>query len=66
MGVFAHVTSYFSSPSDKPYVAFLKQLADSGKGIDAIVANVIGLAIGSSVNYAQGMLLNCTARHEKY
>lgn len=61
----ATVASYFNAPPDKPYVAFLRKLAESGKGINAVIANVIGLAIGSSVNYAQGMSLDCTARYEK-
>lgn len=55
VGLVAHVASYFYTPPEKPYVAFLRKLAESGKGLDAVVANVIGLAIGSSVNYAQGM-----------
>ncbi|EIM82504.1 heme peroxidase [Stereum hirsutum FP-91666 SS1] len=53
VSVVATVASYFNAPPDKPYVAFLRKLAESGKGINAVIANVIGLAIGSSVNYAQ-------------
>jgi linoleate 10R-lipoxygenase len=39
----------------KPCDEFLARLAASGKPIDELVATVLGLAIGSGVNYAQGM-----------
>ncbi|KAF9258714.1 heme peroxidase [Marasmius fiardii PR-910] len=38
---------------DQPYAPFLRRLAETGRPINELVANVIGLAIGSSVNYAQ-------------
>lgn len=40
----------------KPYHEFLSRLKASGRDTKAIVAEVIGLAIGSSMIYAQGVV----------
>lgn len=39
-------------PADKPYHAFLGKLAESGRPIEELVSQVIGLMVGSSMNYA--------------
>ena len=39
---------------NKPCYPFLRRLAETGRPINEIVAMVVGLAVGSSVNYAQG------------
>ena len=40
-------------PVKKPYHTFLGKLAESGRPTRELVAEVVGLAVGSSVNYAQ-------------
>ncbi|KAF9257706.1 heme peroxidase [Marasmius fiardii PR-910] len=39
--------------TSQPYKPFLQRLAQTGRPINELVANVVGLAVGSSVNYAQ-------------
>ena len=53
-GFFAHVASALWPQGDQPYYPFLSKLAAAGRPLDALVATVVGLAVGSSVNYAQG------------
>ena len=53
-GFIAHVASALCPQEEKPYYKFLSKLADGGRPLNAVVANVVGLAVGSSVNYAQG------------
>ncbi|KAF9257871.1 heme peroxidase [Marasmius fiardii PR-910] len=58
LGVISTVTStvagLLQGEDDRPHAPFLQRLAETGRPINELVANVIGLAIGSSVNYAQG------------
>lgn len=42
-------------PNHEEYTDFLSRLASSGRPTRELVANVIGLAVGSSVNYAQSV-----------
>ncbi|KAF8879290.1 heme peroxidase [Infundibulicybe gibba] len=44
-----------SAPSavTEPYFPFLSKLAETGRPLNELVATVVGLAVGSSVNYAQ-------------
>ncbi|KAG7090385.1 hypothetical protein E1B28_009504 [Marasmius oreades] len=39
--------------SSRPCAPFLQKLADTGRPVNELVATVVGLAVGSSVNYAQ-------------
>lgn len=50
-----HVNGAIWPPSNKPYYPFLSKLADTGRPVNELVATVVGLAIGSSVNYCQGV-----------
>lgn len=50
----SRVTSYLWPATEKPYYPFLSKLSDTGRPVNELVANVISLAVGSSVNYAQG------------
>ncbi|KAJ8693858.1 hypothetical protein PTI98_008811 [Pleurotus ostreatus] len=50
----AGAKSYIWPESDKPWYPFLSDLASTGRSLDALVGNIIGLAVGSSVNFAQG------------
>jgi hypothetical protein len=50
----AHVASTLWPQEKKPYYPFLSKLADTGRPLNELVAMVLGLAIGSSVDYAQG------------
>ena len=54
VGLFARVSSYIWPAVEKPYYPFLSKLADTGRPLNELVATVVGLAVGSSVNYAQG------------
>ncbi|TFK58570.1 heme peroxidase, partial [Pluteus cervinus] len=53
-GVVAQVASYLWPAETKPCYPFLSKLSDTGRPINQLVAMVVGLAVGSSVNYAQG------------
>jgi linoleate 10R-lipoxygenase len=53
-GFIAHVASALFPQVDKPCYPFLSKLAAAGRPLNALVATVVGLAVGSSVNYAQG------------
>ncbi|KAF8516240.1 heme peroxidase [Gautieria morchelliformis] len=48
-----NVNSVIWPPSQKPYYPFLSKLSDTGRPLNELVATVVGLAIGSSVNYSQ-------------
>ncbi|KAF9458998.1 heme peroxidase [Collybia nuda] len=52
-GVISKINSIFWPASNKPYFPFLSRLAESGRPINELVATVVGLAIGASVNFAQ-------------
>lgn len=52
-GIAAKVGSFFWSLDKKPCYPFLSKLAESGRPLDALVGNVLGVAVGASVNYAQ-------------
>ncbi|KAI0081382.1 heme peroxidase [Panus rudis PR-1116 ss-1] len=54
-GIFNAVTSLFRATDEKLCYPFLRKLADTGRPMDELVAQVIGLAVGSSVNYAQAV-----------
>ena len=49
-----NVTSFLWPPTKKPWYSFFKRLAESGSSTDAIVGNVLGVAVGASVNHAHG------------
>ncbi|KAJ3844035.1 heme peroxidase [Lentinula raphanica] len=53
LNVVSRVTSYLWPATEKPYYPFLSKLSDTGRPVNELVANVISLAVGSSVNYAQ-------------
>lgn len=53
-GLFNAVSSIFW-PNHKPCHSFLAKLAQSGRPTRELIAEVIGLAVGSSVNYAQAV-----------
>ncbi|KAF5365312.1 hypothetical protein D9758_005455 [Tetrapyrgos nigripes] len=54
LGAVSAVTSTVAGIfSNQPYAPFLQRLASTGRPINELVANVVGLAVGSSVNYAQ-------------
>ncbi|KAJ3993518.1 heme peroxidase [Lentinula boryana] len=53
IGVASRVRSYFWPATAKPYYPFLSRLSDTGRPVNELVANVVSLAVGSSVNYAQ-------------
>ncbi|KAJ4490906.1 heme peroxidase [Lentinula aciculospora] len=51
--VASRVKNYFWPSTEKPYYPFLSRLSDTGRPLNELVANVVSLAIGSSVNYAE-------------
>jgi len=53
LGFISNVSKYFWPPTDKPCYEFLSKLSDTGRPLNELVATVVGLAVGSSVNYAQ-------------
>ncbi|CAL1708758.1 unnamed protein product [Somion occarium] len=50
--IFNAVSSLIWRPEDKQCYSFLRKLADTGRPTKELVAQVIGLAVGSSVNYS--------------
>jgi len=53
MGIVSKVSSYIWPPTAKPWYPFLSKLAETGRPVNELTAMVVGLAVGSSVNYAQ-------------
>ncbi|KAL0577268.1 hypothetical protein V5O48_004725 [Marasmius crinis-equi] len=54
LGIVSTVTSTVEGVVlNKPCGPFLKRLAETGRPVNELVATVVGLAVGSSVNYAQ-------------
>lgn len=53
-GIFSKVSSLFWPGDEKLCYPFLAKLAASGRPMRELVAQVVGLAVGSSVNYSQG------------
>jgi linoleate 10R-lipoxygenase len=49
----SRVSGFFWPQANKPYYPFLSKLSDTGRPLNELVATVVGLAVGSSVNYAQ-------------
>ena len=52
----SRVSGFFWPQEHKSYYPFLSKLSDTGRPVDELVAMVVGLAVGSSVNEAQGNL----------
>lgn len=48
----AAVASFIWPPANKLWNPFFKQLAKFGRSPDAIIGNVLGVAVGASVNHA--------------
>jgi hypothetical protein len=48
----AAATSFFWPPTDKPWYPFLSDIAKLGRPLDEVIGNIVGLAVGASVNYA--------------
>jgi linoleate 10R-lipoxygenase len=53
VGIAARVRSFFRPPQDRPCYPFLSKLAETGRPLDQLVGNILGVAVGASVNYAQ-------------
>ncbi|KAL0061354.1 hypothetical protein AAF712_011812 [Marasmius tenuissimus] len=55
LGIASSVASTIDSvtATAKPCAPFLKKLAETGRPVNEVIATVVGLAVGSSVNYAQ-------------
>jgi hypothetical protein len=45
------ISSYFWPPTDKLWYPFLSRLAASGRPIDEIIGEILGVAVGASVNH---------------
>ena len=58
-------TMIFGTTDPDPSHEFLSRLVASGRPIKELAAQVIGLAVGSSVNYAQGQSL-CPSRVHRF
>ncbi|KAG6852246.1 hypothetical protein C0991_001607, partial [Blastosporella zonata] len=52
--VVSAVTSLIWSPKNQPWFPFLSRLAATGRPLDAILGNILGVAVGASVNWAHG------------
>ena len=50
--VVSRVSSYIWPPSKKPCYPFLSVLTATGRPIDELVGNIIGITVGASVNFA--------------
>ncbi|GJJ13725.1 hypothetical protein Clacol_007981 [Clathrus columnatus] len=56
VGAFEGIASgVIHSFNPKPYAAYLSKLATTKRPMNVLIAQVIGLAVGSSVNYAQAV-----------
>ncbi|KAJ7785469.1 heme peroxidase [Mycena olivaceomarginata] len=52
-GFIAKCSNFLWPSSDKPCYPFLSKLSETGRPVNELTATVVGLAVGSSVNYAQ-------------
>ncbi|KAH7928581.1 heme peroxidase [Leucogyrophana mollusca] len=50
------VGSYIWPPDDSPWFEFISRLASTGRPVNQLVANIVGLAVGSSVNHAHAAI----------
>ncbi|KAF8066489.1 heme peroxidase [Lyophyllum atratum] len=46
-------SSFFWPPNDKPCYPFLSKLAATGRPLDELIGNILGVAVGASTNYSQ-------------
>ncbi|KAJ7506939.1 heme peroxidase [Mycena galericulata] len=53
VGFISNISKFIWPPSNKPCYPFLSKLSETGRPLNELVATVVGLAVGSSVNYAQ-------------
>ncbi|KDR77934.1 hypothetical protein GALMADRAFT_244901 [Galerina marginata CBS 339.88] len=51
-GLLAEAASFVHPVSDKPWYGFFNRLAATGRAQDQIIGNVLGIAVGASVNHA--------------
>ncbi|KAF5370929.1 hypothetical protein D9615_009815 [Tricholomella constricta] len=51
--VAAGAASFLWPPNSKPSYPFLSKLAATGRPLDELLGNILGVAVGASVNYAQ-------------
>jgi linoleate 10R-lipoxygenase len=49
----ASAASIIWSQKDKPCYPFLKKLSEAGRPLDQFLGNILGVAVGASVNHAQ-------------
>ncbi|KAJ7058676.1 heme peroxidase [Mycena amicta] len=56
LGFISNVSKFLWSPMNKPYYPFLSRLSETGRPMNELVAMVLGLANGSSVNYSQAAI----------
>ncbi|PPQ84052.1 hypothetical protein CVT26_013955, partial [Gymnopilus dilepis] len=54
--VAASVVSFFWPPQDKPWYPFLSRLAQSGRPLDEILGEILGIAVGASVNHGHALV----------
>ena len=52
-GLAARASSFIWPPNSKPSYPFLSKLTESGRPLDELLGNILGVAVGASVNYAQ-------------
>ena len=52
-GLAARASSFIWPQNDKPWYPFLSKLAETGRPLDQLLGNILGVAVGASVNYAQ-------------
>ncbi|KAJ6585690.1 heme peroxidase [Mycena capillaripes] len=53
LGFISNISKFLWPQTDKPCFPFLSKLSETGRPLNELVATVVGLAVGSSVNYAQ-------------
>ncbi|KAJ7078001.1 heme peroxidase [Mycena belliarum] len=53
LGFISNVSKFLWPQTEKPCYPFLSKLSETGRPLSELVATVVGLAVGSSVNYAQ-------------
>jgi len=49
----ASIGAFFQQPISKPSYPFLSKLAETGRPLDELLGNILGVAVGASVNHAQ-------------
>jgi len=51
-----NISSFFWPSKDKPWYPFLNRLAETGRPLDELIGNILGVTVGASTNHAHATI----------